>query len=63
MPSSIKDPPKLARGSYAHDHEAWAAGKATPFLPGPSVNTLILHRQDRPGHERVSRPTIENALA
>src|SRR5208337_1507282 len=22
--------------------EAWAAGKATPFLPGPSVNNLIL---------------------
>lgn len=27
---------------YRDGHEAWAAGKATPFLPGPSVNTLIL---------------------
>jgi penicillin amidase len=27
---------------YRDGHEAWATGKAAPFLPGPTVNTLIL---------------------
>jgi penicillin amidase len=27
---------------YRDGHEAWATGKATPFLPGPTANTLIL---------------------
>ncbi len=27
---------------YGDAHEAWADGKATPFLPGPAVNTLVL---------------------
>ena len=29
----IRDPLKLA-GATRDDHEAWAAGKATPFCPG-----------------------------
>jgi penicillin amidase len=27
---------------YANSHEAWATGKATPFLPGPTEHTLTL---------------------
>ena len=27
---------------YADAHEAWMAGESTPFLPGPTKNTLIL---------------------
>jgi penicillin amidase len=27
---------------YRDGHEAWAIGERTPFLPGPTVDTLIL---------------------
>jgi penicillin amidase len=27
---------------YRDGHEAWATGKPTPFLPGPTVHTLVL---------------------
>jgi len=27
---------------YADGHAAWVAGEATPFLPGPAVNVLVL---------------------
>ena len=27
---------------YRDGHQAWAEGKATPFLPGPTVHTLVL---------------------
>ena len=27
---------------YAASHDAWVAGAATPFLPGPAVHTLTL---------------------
>ncbi len=50
----IRDLPKLA-GATRDDHEAWAAGKATPFLPGPSVNTLIL----QPAGSSRSRQGLE----
>ncbi len=51
----IRDLPKLA-GATRDDHEAWAAGKATPFLPGPSVNILIL-QPARSSRERQRRAT------
>ncbi len=28
---------------YRAGHAAWAKGEATPFLPGPTVHTLVLH--------------------
>ncbi|MFQ5700521.1 MAG: penicillin acylase family protein [Acidobacteriota bacterium] len=31
---------------YADGHAAWAAGKPTPFLPGPAVHELVLRPAD-----------------
>jgi penicillin amidase len=28
---------------YRDGHQAWVEGKATPFLPGPTVKTLVLN--------------------
>src|SRR5208337_344570 len=54
MPSSKIHRSSLA-GATRNDHEAWAAVKATPFLPGPSVNTLIL----QPARSSRSRQGLE----
>jgi penicillin amidase len=38
---------------YRDGHEAWECGKPTPFLPGPTVNTLRLQPRDKPHAQQV----------
>ena len=46
---------------YRDGHEAWASGRATPFLPGPAVQVLTLVPAGAPAPAHTSSPAPPGA--